>query len=173
MKRIILHWTAGAHRANSVDRAAYHRIYEGDGKMIPGIHPIEANSSKNAPLRAGKYAAHTRSCNTDSIGLSLACMAGAVEGKTNGTHPMTEAQFDAMCKDAAKLCVQYGIAVTPSTVLSHAEVQGTLKIAQAGKWDYTVLAFKPELRGSKACGDYARQRIQAYIDASKKTCAVS
>jgi len=164
MKRIIMHWTAGAHKANNTDLKHYHRVYEKDGKMVPGVHLISANTGK---LVSGKYAAHTLNCNTDSIGLSMACMFNATE-KDFGTYPMTEAQFEAMCKDAAALCVEYGIKVTNKTVLSHAEVQPNLGITQKGKWDFTVLPFNG-MKGAKTCGDYARKRVQAYIDGAAKT----
>lgn len=161
MKRIIMHWSAGGYKASELDKEHYHIIFEDDGKKVFGKYPIEANAA--GKITKGKYAAHTLNCNTDSIGLSMACMAGAVEGKTNGNQPMTQAQFDAMCREAAFLCNKYGIVVSPKTVLSHAEVQTNLGIKQRGKWDFSVLPFKPELKGAKACGDYARAQIQGYM----------
>lgn len=163
MKRIICHWTAGTHKTNDIDKKHYHFIYEGDGQIVSGIHPIEANAEKNAPLKSGKYAAHTAKCNTGSIGLSMACMAGAQEGKTNGQYPMTRIQFMIMCKDAAMFCRKYNIPVTNKTVLSHAEVQANLGIKQAGKWDFTVLPFEPQLKGAKACGDFMRDCVRQYL----------
>lgn len=160
MKRIIMHWTAGAYKASSLDKQHYHFIIEDDGKVVKGVYPVSANA---APIK-GKYAAHTLNCNSDSIGVSMACMAGAVEGKTNGKYPMTEKQFEAMCKLCADLCKSYNIAVKPETVLSHAEIQTTLKIKQRGKWDFTVLPFQPMLKGHRPCGDYARARVQYYLD---------
>ncbi|MGF7055404.1 hypothetical protein GGC47_004615 [Bosea sp. OAE752] len=53
--------------------------------------------------------------------------------------------------------------MTPKTVLSHAEVQGTLKIAQRGKWDIARLAFDPSAVGAKACGDTFRAATSALI----------
>ncbi|MEZ2409060.1 hypothetical protein AB6806_19835 [Bosea sp. RCC_152_1] len=41
-------------------------------------------------------------------------------------------------------------------MLSRAEVQGTLKIVQRGKWDIARLAFDPFVGGAKACGDMFR-----------------
>ena len=67
MERIICHWTVGRYRANDVDKAAYHILIEGDGNLVRGTYSIKANSS----LRSGVgYAAHTKSCNTRSIGIS-------------------------------------------------------------------------------------------------------
>jgi hypothetical protein len=59
--------------------------------------------------------------------------------------------------------MRYKIPVTPRTVLSHAEVQPTLGIKQNGKWDFTELSFRPSLKGHKACGDYMRSRVSAYM----------
>lgn len=160
MKRIIMHWTAGSHKANDLDKKHYHVIFEGDGNIVYGSHAFLANKS---PLEPGKYAAHTLNCNSDSIGLAVACMLHAVENQTFGKYPMTEKQFEAMCKYAADLCKLFGIPVTEKTVLSHAEVQSNLGIKQRGKWDFTVLPFKPELKGAKACGDYMRTRVQYYM----------
>jgi len=162
MDRIILHWTAGGHKANAVDRKHYHVIFNDDGAAVRGNRSIADNVP---PLK--NYAAHTRGCNSYSIGLSVACMAGAKEGGTLGTAPMTRTQFEAMCRAAALLCQRYGIPVTPKTVLWHAEVQGTLGIPQAGKWDATVLPFEPKVRGARAVGDYTRDVIRAFMAGEK------
>lgn len=158
MRRVIVHWTAGGHRASDFDRRAYHVLVEGDGKVIRGIPSIAANSGS---LKSG-YAAHTLNCNADSIGVSLCCMAGAIEVPFSaGTAPMTRAQFERCAEVVAELCRAYGIPVSPRTVLTHAEVQGTLGIQQRAKWDYTRLAFDPAIVGATAIGDLLRQRVAA------------
>jgi hypothetical protein len=162
MDRIILHWTAGGHKANATDRKHYHVIFNDDGTPVRGNRSIADNVP---PLK--NYAAHTRGSNSYSIGLSVACMAGAKEGGTFGTAPMTRAQFEAMCRAAAQLCRRYQIPITPKTVLWHAEVQGTLGIPQAGKWDATVLPFEPKVRGARAVGDYTRDVIRAFMAGEK------
>lgn len=159
MKRIICHWSAGKYKASSIDRKHYHFIFESDGKEVAGNNPVSAN---RRIVRGKPYAAHTRYCNTGSIGLSVACMWNANE-RDFGDYPMTETQFEAMCAKAADLCREYDIDVTPRTVLSHAEVEGTLGKAQRGKWDFTRLPFKPSLKGAKKCGDYMRERVEAYM----------
>lgn len=159
MKAIIIHWTAGAHKANATDKKAYHRLVEGDGTVVHAV-PIERNA---APLRDG-YAAHTRNANTDRIGLSMCAMGGAVESPFNpGRWPITEVQFESTCREAAELCATYGIPVTPTTVLTHAEVQPNLGIAQRGKWDIIRLPHRPDLKGAKAVGDYMRDRVRHYL----------
>ncbi len=158
MKRIIAHWTAGSYNVSDLDKEHYHFIISGNTDVVAGKFPVSANE---APKK-GAYAAHTLNCNTGSIGVSVACMAGAVEGKSNGQFPMKETQFERMCRHIAELSLQYNIPVTPTTILSHAEVQPNLKITQRGKWDITVLPFKPDIKGAAACGAYMRARVTQY-----------
>ena len=156
MRKIILHWTAGGHSPNAVDLKAYHFVISGKGEVVKGVFPVEANE---AP-KAGKYAAHCLNCNTGSIGVSLAAMAGATEYPFNvGKYPVTQAQVDSLVSFVASLCDKYGIPVTPETVLSHAEVQKNLGIAQKNKWDITYI---PELgrTSAKTVGDFLRQKIK-------------
>lgn len=153
MRGIIVHWTAGAHKASALDREHYHVLIEGGGKLVRGIPSIALNQK---PASKG-YAAHTLKCNSGFIGVALCCMAGAIEAPFNaGVAPMTRSQWDALPFVLADLCRFYAIGVTPRTVLSHAEVQPTLGIAQRGKWDITRLAFDPSIKGAKACGDLFR-----------------
>lgn len=153
MQRIIVHWTAGGHVASGLDKEHYHLLIEADGRLVRGVPTIDLNQ---VPARKG-YAAHTLNCNSGSIGVSLCCMAGAIESPFNaGKAPMTEVQWNRLPQVLADLCRRYGIPVTPQTVLSHAEVQGTLKIAQRGKWDIARVAFNPSIVGAKACGDIFR-----------------
>ena len=125
-----------------------------------GDHAI----SDNLNCADDDYAAHTRGTNTGSIGVSLACMAGAIEAPFNaGKYPMTRQQWDGIIQGIAQLCKFYKIPVTPETVLSHAQVQKTLGIKQAGKWDFTRLAFDPSVVGAKACGDRMRSEVSAKL----------
>lgn len=161
MKRIIVHWTAGEHKASALDMSHYHVLIEDDGCLVRGKPSILLNDAHGA--KAG-YAAHTLNCNAGSIGISLCCMAGAVESPfKSGSAPMTRAQWDQLPRVVADLCWRYGIAVTPQTVLSHAEVQPNLGIKQRGKWDISRLAFDPSLVGAKACGDALRQDVAAHL----------
>jgi hypothetical protein len=157
MVRIIVHWTAGGHKATATDRKHYHLLREGDGKLVRGIPSIAANQ---APLKKG-YAAHTLNCNSGSIGVSMCCMAGAKERPFDaGKAPMTRVQWDAMVGDVAQLARHYDIPVTRETVLSHAEVQTNLGIKQRGKWDIRRLAFDPDgPQTARACGDLFRAAV--------------
>ncbi|WP_103120603.1 peptidoglycan recognition protein family protein [Methylopila sp. Yamaguchi] len=161
IKGIVVHWTAGAHRASALDRSHYHLLIEADGKLVRGTPSIDLNDARG--LKSG-YAAHTLKCNSGFIGVSLCCMAGAVESPFKaGPHPMTRAQWDELPAVLADLCRRYDVPITPRTVLSHAEVQGTLGITQRGKWDISRLAFDPSVVGAKAVGDLFRKRAAALL----------
>lgn len=163
MDRIILHWTAGTHKANSVDKKHYHILIEGDGNLVRGKYSILANAK---PIR-GRYAAHTRNCNTRSIGVAFCCMHGATEVPFNsGGYPLKKEQWDIAVKVFAQLCQFYTIPVTPETVLSHAEVEATLGIKQRNKWDVARLSFDLKLKGAKRIGDEFRRQVQREIDSS-------
>lgn len=157
MKRVILHWSAGSHQVSEIDREHYHRIVAGDGTIVKGDFPIEDNLSTSD----GIYAAHTRGCNAGSIGVAMAGMMGAEGPGKLGKYPLTKVQFDACIELVKKLVKQYEIAVTASTVLSHAEVQTTLGIRQNGKIDISFgIPGKPELKTARACGDYIRSLLR-------------
>lgn len=160
MERIIIHWSAGGHKASALDKQHYHIIIEGDGSLVRGDHEITDNISS----ADGDYAAHTRSCNSGSIGVSLAAMAGAVESPFNpGKQPITAAQMDKLPLVLADLCRRYTINVTPRTVLSHAEVQKTLGIAQNGKWDIAWVPGMAKPGSAHAIGDEFRAATKALL----------
>lgn len=155
MKRVIWHWTAGNYKPNATDLKAYHFVVDGDGNWHRGVS-VSLNSGS---LKDG-YAAHTKHCNTGSIGVSLACMAGAVESPFNpGRAPMLKVQMESLIAGTRILNRAYGIPVTRKTNLSHAEVQTTLGIAQAQKWDFTRLPFDASIKGALAIGDMIRSSV--------------
>ena len=161
MRRIIAHWTAGAGRASPEDRAHYHRLTEGDGTTVHGKEAIE----DNIVTSDGDYAAHTLRLNTGSIGVAMCGMRGAIESPFDpGPSPITEYQFIAFCQMIAGLCIEYGIPVTPSTVLTHAEVETTLGVKQRGKWDITRLPWAPDVQGARAVGNLMRQLVAGYCE---------
>lgn len=158
LKRVIAHWAVTRYKSNSISAQHYHKIYEGDGTEVNGVFRPEANIT----CRPGLYAAHTKGCNTGSIGVSCAAMLGAQSVLNVGPYPITPKQFQAMCEGIARQCFKYGIPVTPKTVLSHAEVETVLGVKQRGKWDIAVLPFLG-LKTAKACGDEMRKRVAAHI----------
>lgn len=160
MKRIIIHWTAGAHRASQLDKAHYHILIEKDGKLVRGTHSIADNVSTGD----GVYAAHTKGCNTGSIGVSMCCMAGAKERPFfPGQFPLLEEQWFTMTRVVAELCQAYRIPVTPQTVLGHGEVQTNLGKPQNGKWDPMVLPWDPNM-GRTQIGTFLRSLVQNCIE---------
>lgn len=161
MRGIVVHWTAGAQPASSFDKKHYHVLIEKDGSLTRGKPTIDLNSQ---PKVKPGYAAHTAKCNTGFIGISFAGMALAVESPFDpGKHPITADQWKALPGYLAQLCKRYGIKVDAKTVLSHAEVQGTLGIPQAGKWDIARLPFDPSLKGATAIGDAFRKATAALL----------
>lgn len=157
LKRIIWHWTAGAYGVINMEADAYHFIVNKDGSVSAGLDAPEANIP---PLRAGAYAAHTLNLNSNSIGIAIDSMAGAVERPFDaGPYPTTTAQIESLCQLTAKLCMKYGIPVRRETVLSHAEVQPTLGVTQRNKWDITWLPGMTEAGDPVNIGDSLRARV--------------
>ncbi len=159
MKRVICHWTAGTHTASEFDREHYHILIEKDGKLVRGVRSIADNVSTHDDV----YAAHTKRCNTRSIGVSVCCMASAAHKPFNaGKFPMTKTQWNTLAKVTAELCDRYGIEVTPKTVLGHGEVQKNLEIAQDDKWDPMVLPWDPSLTIAQV-GSELRNKVKGHV----------
>lgn len=157
MVRIIAHWSEGRAKANDTDKLHYHLLVEGGAtpRLIRGDHSIADNASTGD----GVYAAHTRGCNTGSIGIALCGMMGCEESPFEaGTEPITLAQWSLMVQAIAALCQRYGIKVTPKTVLCHGEVQRNLGIRQNGKWDPMRWPWAPEVPGHRI-GDLLREAV--------------
>lgn len=160
MRRIICHWSEGRNLANDTDRAHYHLLIEqlpsGEVRVIRGDHSIADNASTGD----GDYAAHTKGCNTGSIGVALCGMMGCNESPFRpGPAPITQAQWNLMAQVIATLCQRYRIEVTPRTVLCHGEVQATLGITQRGKWDPLRWPWNPDVPGSRI-GDLLREQVR-------------
>ena len=157
MQRIIAHWSEGRAKANDTDKLHYHLLVEGGKtpRLIRGDHSIADNASTGD----GVYAAHTRGCNTGSIGIALCGMMDCQESPFEaGPEPITEAQWNLMVQAIAVLCQRYRIPVTPKTVLCHGEVQRNLGIRQRGKWDPMRWPWKPEVPGHRI-GDLLRAAV--------------
>lgn len=161
MKRIIWHWTAGAYGVNNVEADAYHFIINRDGTSAAGLDKPEDNIP---PLRPGAYAAHTLNLNSYSIGIAIDAMAGARERPLHiGTAPITPEQIDGLVGLTARLCMKYGIPVTRETVLSHAEVERTLRVKQRQKWDITWIPSMDRVGDAIEIGDMLRARVRVAI----------
>src|SRR5690349_13517305 len=104
MRAIVCHWSAGGYNAYDHDKACYHLLIEGDGRLIKGDHDI----SDNVNTRDDDYAAHCRHFNTNTIGVSMMCMLDAVERPFNaGPCPMTKTQYEKMILVVVDLCRFY------------------------------------------------------------------
>ena len=161
IKRIIMHWNAGTHRATEFDRAHYHILIEADGKLVRGIPTIDLNDARGT--KKG-YAAHALNTNSGSIGIAVCAMADASDSPFRvGKYPITQMQIDTICRAVAELCVAYKIAVTPQTVLSHAEIQGTLGIQQRGKIDIMWLPGMERMVDARSIGDKLRLQIKSHL----------
>lgn len=160
MDRVICHWTAGRHKASSLDRAHYHILIEGDGNVVKGDYAISANSRW---LKSGdSYAAHTARKNSYSIGVSCCCMWDARERPFKpGSDPLTKTQWDRMTEVVAQLCDFYKIPVNKTTVLGHGEVQANLGVPQRGKWDPLVLPWDRGLKMPQV-GDLLRDQVSGH-----------
>lgn len=159
MARVVLHWTAGTHKASALDREHYHVLVEGDGTVVYGNHPIDANAK---PAREPR-ASHTRNLNTGSIGVSVCCMKDAIERPFSaGPFPMTLTQWQVAAEVVAELCARYNIPVTQRSVLAHGEVQAVLGIPQLQKWDPLVLPWTPNIPRQQVMDQFraaARQHL--------------
>lgn len=167
MQRIIGHWTAGNHHPSAEDLQHYHIVIDGEG----GLHRGKFSIAANAPLRLreGTYAAHTFNCNSRSIGVSLACMAEAVERPfDSGRAPLQKIQWLRLIEVMAALACRYDIPVTPQTILTHAEVQSNLAIRQKQKWDISRLPFDTTIVGAQAVGDKLRAEVAVILKAMRK-----
>lgn len=163
-KRIICHWTAGAYTVSETDRAHYHVILGLKGgklNVVRGDHTIADNDRTGD----GDYAAHVAGINTGSIGLSVACMAGAVKGN-GGSFPLTELLFERLAQAAAECCHAYSIPVTPETVLQHGEVEKWLGKPQSGKWDVCWLPYAPALSSVEVCALF-RRKVEWFLERMK------
>lgn len=158
--RTISHWTAGGGLANSIDIEHYAVLTQFDATVVFG----NGEPEDNIVTSDGDYMAHTRNLNTGSIPLAMCGMKDAKEFPLDyGPAPINRKQFEQHCKQVALMHQKYGIPVTPTTCLTHAEVEPVLGVKQAGKWDLTVLPFEPSIRGAIPVGNYMRERVRSYM----------
>lgn len=142
MKRIIFHWTAGGPNVSEIDLDDYHIIVDQDNRLTRGNESIADNVS----TADGDYAPHVRGLNSGSIGVALTGMMDAEESPFKpGPYPIKLDQWRVGARVVAELAAFYNIAVTPTTILQHGEVQANLGVAQRGKWDVMVLPWEPTL----------------------------
>ncbi len=157
IKVVVVHWTGGGAVATSLDREHYNVIVEQNGSVVSGKHDF----ADQFVTSDGDYAAHTLNFNTAAASVALCGMAGATSPDDVGEYPITEPQWFSAVDQIAAICREYGVPVTPQTVLTHAEVEPNCGVKQRGKWDITVLPWEGPagLRGARAVGDYLRSCV--------------
>lgn len=176
MKGIVVHWTAGANKASAFDKSHYHILIEDNGTIVRGAPKISDNALSGL---TANYAAHTWQYNRGMIGVSLCCMGGGatlsgtkskITAFTSGNALMSKVQWNILPSVLAQLCLAYGIPVGRTSVLSHAEVEGTLGIVQKDKWDIAALSFealpaagKSVYANARAIGDRFRSATSALM----------
>ena len=159
MKRVIIHWTAGANKPNSTDLLHYHFLVDSDGKVYKGKYKPEDNEN----CTDGKYAQHTGGGNTGSIGVSMCGM--YVPPKTDlrkTKYPLTRKQCEATFKLVADVCKKYQIPVTAQNIMTHYEFgKSHPNTSSAGKIDIIYLPPYPEQTADKI-GNFIRSKIRWY-----------
>lgn len=164
--RIIPHHTGGGYIPNKTDLAAYHEVIDGEGRVVKGAHDFSANAI-GKKLLPGKYAPHTWKLNGGAIGIAVAAMLnGDWDNPWGGLCPVKDVQVAALERRVAQLCALYQIPVTRSTVLTHAEVQPTLRVTQKNKWDFDYAIYEHQHRAVRdpvIIGDAFRSRVSALM----------
>lgn len=158
-RRIILHWTGGGARANSVDRKAYHYVVEHDGNVVQGTHPVAQNMRR---LTDDDYAHHTGGFNSFSVGVSFAGMKDSVSLAKPGPVPLKPGQVMAGLRFVAECCDAWNLnPLDPDHVFHHREaweLHGVKGTQNHVKKDITFLPFLPEL-GFSETGPWLRRKI--------------
>lgn len=158
-KRLILHWTAGTHKASSDDLKHYHWCVEGGGEIKGGV-PLEANLRQVKPWHT--YAAHTRAFNAWSAGLAFCGMRYAFPGGSSGTSPLLPLQVDSGLEFVARKFIEWGLPVNEQTLFTHWEAEELHGVDQKGKWDITVLPWDKSIKEDEV-GSWLRQRVLEYV----------
>lgn len=160
MKRIIIHWTAGAYKPNATDLAHYHYLIDDEGKVYEGNFKPEDNEN----CHDGHYAAHTGGGNTGSIGVAMCGMMeySPLKDISSTEYPLKRIQCERCFKLIAELCQKYHIPITPDTVMTHYEFGvKNPSTSSAGKIDITVL---PDyIISSDKVGNFIRNKATWYL----------
>lgn len=155
---MVIHWTGGTYTPNADDLQAYHILIDGEGLPQRGVHRISANDS----TRDRVYAAHTRGLNTRRIGVALCAMNGAREHPFDpGQFPIRAAQWQGLYHVVNQLAERYGFPITRRTCPTHAEVEITLGVPQAAKWDVIIHPATGQPADPLLVGDEIRRQAVA------------
>ena len=105
MKKVVIHWTAGANQPNNTDYEHYHFLVNKDGIVVAGKYTPEDNED----CTDGEYAQHCGGGNTGAIGVSMCGMYGFKDKNNVGKYPLTKKQCEATFKLVAELCKKYNM----------------------------------------------------------------
>lgn len=167
MKRVIIHWTAGANQPNNTDYQHYHYLINSDGVLVGGKWNVSDNEVCRADAKGNAlYAAHCGGGNTGSIGIAVCGMAN-FNGKPESTkYPLTAVQCEKLFKTVASLCKSYNIPITPQTVMTHYEFGKTHpNTSSHGKIDIIYLHPYNYLRADEI-GNFIRNKVRWYYQYS-------
>lgn len=167
MKRIIIHWTAGTYKPNSVEFEHYHYLidYNKDSKEKAQVCYGKFKPEDNLDCTSGnRYAAHTGGGNTGSIGVSICGMLGYRDTKHIGNYPIKPVQMEVCYELCAKLCRRYNIEISKENIMTHYEFgKKNPYTTSRGKQDIIYLASNPSLPAGKI-GDFIRNKIKWYFE---------
>lgn len=163
MNKIVIHWTAGVYNPNESDFQHYHYLVTGDGLIVKGKYPVDANKICKTDSKGNAlYAAHCGGGNTGAIGVSMCGMAGFKNSKQVGNYPLKKIQVEACFQLVAKLCKEYKIPITPDTVMTHYEFgMKHPKTSSAGKIDIIYLPPYPD-ESIGTISNFIRNKIKWY-----------
>lgn len=168
-KGVVMHWTGGGPRANSVDLAAYHFVVETDGNVRQGKHPVAANM--RALKDGDEYAKHTGDWNSFRVGLSAAGMRGYKSRAEPGDVPLTTLQVFRLCELAGYFCELGNLDPSnPRHLCTHQEVwtiHGVKGTRNHQKTDIEFLPFAPEFDEHEV-GPHLRHLTAELIAAEKE-----
>ncbi len=158
MKRVIIHWTAGAYYPSDYEKEHYHYLVDKDGKVHNGKFKPEDNNI----CTTGNYAAHTGGGNTKSIGIAICGMAGFKNSANVGKYPILKKQFESTMEFCASLAKKYNLGISPQTFMTHYEFGvNNPKTTSAGKID--IIYLPPYSWVAKnEIGSFIRSKIKWY-----------
>lgn len=119
LSKITIHHPGGGPVPSDYEKTRYHFLATGDGRIIEGDKPPEANLAPLGP----DYVRHCGGMNSNNIGVAICGMRDARERPFDkGPSPITWAGINASVRLVADLCETYSIWPTRRTVFLHSEV---------------------------------------------------
>lgn len=157
LKRIVLHWSAGAYKPCKEDLEHYHFAVDNEGI----VHKGKFCPEDNVCCSDGCYAQHTGGGNTNAIGVALCAMAGFKGPKSVGRFPITAIQLESALKLCANLCKLYKI--DTDEVITHYEFgKANPQTSSAGKIDIIYLPPHPNVKANEV-GGFLRNKVRWYL----------